>query len=79
MRMINPPLVLAKLKIFSFIFSRVGVSCSPPYITIVDHSRLKKSGSGSAYETGLKGTEMPPAPSTYVRPLVRLMSGPRGR
>jgi hypothetical protein len=27
MRMINPPLILAELKIFSFIFSRVGVPC----------------------------------------------------
>jgi hypothetical protein len=29
MRMINPLLILSELKLYSFIFSRVGVSCPP--------------------------------------------------
>jgi hypothetical protein len=57
MRMINPPFEY-ELNIFSVIFSRVGVSRSPPYNKIVDGSRLDKSGSGSACVTQSQDTQI---------------------
>jgi hypothetical protein len=51
-----------ELKIFSVFFSRVGVSCSPPYNKIVDWSSLDKSGSGLACVTQSQGTQIFRAP-----------------